>query len=139
MSHSPAYTAAAVYTVSVSVRDKDGGVGTQSFQVSVAMPPVAIDHIDDPAAISKNSPLSATFTFTGSANRGYTSSINWGDASGVNNLQSDTATTDGTGQGAVSGSHTYARSGTYKVFVTVTDSVTHVSDTKSFTVTVQTP
>ena len=136
---SPEYTAAAVYTVSVSVRDKDGGVGTQSFQVSVAMPAVAIDHIDDPAAISKNSPLSATFTFTGSANRGYTSSINWGDASGVNNLQSDTATTDGTGQGAVSGSHTYAHSGTYKVFVTVTDSVTHVSDTKSFTVTVQTP
>jgi uncharacterized repeat protein (TIGR01451 family) len=126
---SPAYTAG-VHKVTVTVTDDDGGAGTMFFYVSVGTPP-AITAVG-PQTGAKNVELTQGFSFTGTSTTGYTSSINWGDASGAGNVQTDSLTTDGT----FNGSHTYTHKGTYTVFVTVTDSGTGVSGTISFTVTV---
>src|SRR5262249_58775521 len=132
---SPAYTAGD-HTVTVTIKDDDGGVDIVTFHVKVSSPPKLTAVANQTA--TKNSPLSLNFSFMAPASTpGYPYSINWGDpSSGTANVQTGgSVTTDPAGQGTFSGSHTYKHKGTYLVYVTVADPDAG-SDTISFQVTV---
>ncbi len=112
-----------------------GTFSTVSFTVNVATPP-ALTAVSDQNVVH-NTDLPLNFTFSGMPNtNGYTYNINWGDPSGTNNVQTGAnVSTDGTGTGTFSGSHTYKHKGTYTVYVTVADAY-GVNNTISFLVNV---
>ncbi|MBL3599332.1 MAG: PKD domain-containing protein, partial [gamma proteobacterium endosymbiont of Lamellibrachia anaximandri] len=111
------YAEDGVYTVTLTVTDKDGGVSTDTLTVTVnnAAPIVEAGPNQggtpgDPIALAP-----ATFTDAGVEDT-HTATIDWGDGT------TDAGTvTQGAGSGSVAGSHTYAADGNYTVMVMVTD------------------
>jgi hypothetical protein len=104
------------YTVTVSVRDDDGAVGTGTFVVTVnnAVPVVTAGAFQTPSEGATVRLAPATFTDGGSADA-HTASIDWGDgtppeAGSLNQLGR-----------RVSGSHVFTDNGSYTVTVCVTD------------------
>ncbi|HEX4414191.1 MAG TPA: PKD domain-containing protein, partial [Lacipirellulaceae bacterium] len=133
------------YTVTVTVHDDNGGVGTASFQVVVANqnPLLTIQHgnqtVSEGGTVSFND--LATFTDPGFDNPAnpnpaspptitdplhelFTYDINWGDGRDAITGMSvaDTNGSPGTpSSGTIGGSHTYADDGDYTVTITVHD------------------
>jgi PKD repeat protein len=104
------------YTVTVTVTDNDGGVGSDTLMVTVnnAAPVVdaGADQTADEGDADNPVAISATFTDLG-ANDTHTATIDWGDGTAADAV--DPATSP------VTGSHVYADNGDYTVTVTVTD------------------
>ena len=104
------------YTVTVTVRDDDGGTGSDTATVTVRNVAPVVDAGPDQTVTQGTAiTVSGTFTDVGSRDT-HTASINWGDG----NVEAGTVTESG-GNGTVSRSHTYAAAGQYTVTVTVTD------------------
>lgn len=104
------------YTVTVSVNDGSGGVGTDTLLVTVNNVAPEVSAVGEQSA-KRGEPIElslATFTDPGTDDT-HSATIDWGDGSeptaGVINQTDNT----------VSGSHTYAENGTYTINVTVED------------------
>ncbi|HEX4412968.1 MAG TPA: PKD domain-containing protein, partial [Lacipirellulaceae bacterium] len=147
------------YTVTVTVHDDNGGVGTSSFIVTVANKNPVVSTPNGNQSISEGDTVSfanlATFTDAGFDNpanpnpavppnitdplhESFTYDVNWGDGTGAVTGASIADVNGGPGTpstGTVAGSHTYADDGTYAVTVTVHDDNGGVG-TSSFSVTV---
>jgi PKD repeat protein len=147
------------YTVTVTVHDDNGGVGSASFQVVVANQDPIVSAPHGNQTVSEGDTVSfndlAKFTDFGFDNplnpnpasppqisdplhESFTYDINWGDGTGAVTGASVTDTNGGPGvpsSGTIAGSHTYADDGTYTVAVTVHDDNGGVGST-SFSVTV---
>ncbi len=111
-----AYRAAGNYTVTMTVRDKDGGVGSRTATAVVTnLPPVVSAPAVSPAPSAEGTAVTAIAGFSdGGVNGPYTCSVNYGDGSGAL-------------AGAVSGNvcngptHSYDDNGAYQVTVVVRD------------------
>ncbi|QYZ65326.1 MAG: hypothetical protein OI74_04600 [Gammaproteobacteria bacterium (ex Lamellibrachia satsuma)] len=111
------YAEDGIYTVTVSVTDDDGTLGSNSLTISVsnARPVVEAGPNQGGAPGDTINLAPATFTDAGVEDT-HTATIDWGDGT------TDAGTvTQGAGNGSVAGSHTYAADGNYTVTVTVTD------------------
>ena len=102
------YATAGTYTVTLTVTDNKGAIGTITGQVTVSAPPANVA----PTASFTATPNQLTATVDGTASSDPDGSIvsyawNWGDN-----------TPAGSGSGAT---HTYATAGTYTITLTVTD------------------
>jgi PKD repeat protein len=101
-----------VYTVTVTVTDDDGGVGTDTAQVTVNNVAPTVDAGPD-AAINEGDAFTSSGSFMDPGADTWTATVDYGDESGVQSL-------------ALAGkaftlSHVYADNGVYTVTVTVTD------------------
>ncbi|MBI4847458.1 MAG: PKD domain-containing protein [Nitrospirae bacterium] len=106
-----------VYTVTLTVTDDDGGVGSDTLTVTVNNAAPVVNAGQD-QAINKGDSVNlapATFTDAGIYDT-HMATIDWGDGT----VESG-AISEASGNGSVSGSHIYASAGTYTVQVTVTD------------------
>ncbi|RRS35282.1 MAG: hypothetical protein NV67_11010 [Gammaproteobacteria bacterium (ex Lamellibrachia satsuma)] len=114
---SHAYAEDGSYTVTVTVTDDDGAVGSNSLTIAVHnATPVVEAGPDQTGAPGDTIALApATFTDAGVQDT-HTGTINWGDGT----IESGTVA-QGAGSGSVAGSHSYAADGSYTVTVTVTD------------------
>ena len=145
-----AYADNGVYTVTVTVKDDDGNVVSDTFTVTVnnvspTLTVVGSQAIDEGATLAIDD--IGVFTDPGFDNSGnpageveerFTYSIDWGDGTTVDMGTVTDFTTGSEGvvsDGSFDGSHIYADNGTYTVSVTVFDD-DGGSDTKSFVVTV---
>ena len=111
-----------LYNVTISVTDKDSGVGTSSATVvtvnnvapTVAAPTVAPTTVNEGASTAFT--VSGTFTDpAGALDQTFTAVVNWGDGG-----PTSPAVVSAFGY-SFSGNHTYAQSGSYNVTVAVTD------------------
>ncbi|MEZ5552745.1 MAG: PKD domain-containing protein [Pseudomonadales bacterium] len=129
------YTEDGVYTVTLTVTDDDGGVGSDTLIVTVGNTPPVVDAGLDRPAVPSGGTVNldpATFTDAGVEDT-HTASIDWGDGT-----VEPGALTQGAGSGTVAGGHVYAAAGDYTVTVTVTDDDGGVgSDTLLVTVLAQ--
>ena len=115
------------YTVTVTVTDDDGGVGSDTFSVIVDNVAPTVDAGEDQIA-SGDGTVSldpATFNDLGTLDT-HTATIDWGDGTATEAGAVSESPFGPPGDvpganGTVSGSHTYTGSGTYTVTVTVTD------------------
>jgi PKD repeat protein len=109
------YTNNGTYTVTVQITDKDGGIDSASFTVTVSNVPPTITAAASPSG-DEGSPVAGSVDWTdpGSADT-HTVTIDWGDhnttSSGV--LAAGVAT--------FGANHTYANDGAYTITYTVTD------------------
>jgi hypothetical protein len=116
------YSDDGIFTVTVTISDVAPGTGTAST-TSTATVTEADGLSGTPTMFSAPTGVSftttvATFTdtFTSNVPGDFVATINWGDAT-----TSAGTVTGGAGAFQVSGTHTYAASGTYSVIVTLTD------------------
>ena len=116
------YTSAGTYTITLTVTDDDGAVGTTTRQVSVTAPP-------------PNQPPVASFTSTTSNLTANVDSAGSTDSDGTITSRTWDFGDGGTASGATA-SHPYAVAGAYPVTLTVTDDDgAQTSVTKTVTVT----
>ena len=116
LSHS--YLDNGTYTITVSVTDKDGGVGTGVVEVTVLnVAPVvgAVTGPIVPVLIGTAVAISAPFTDAGIQDV-HTAVVDWGDGA-----TTSAAVAQGAGSGSVSGSKSYSSPGIYTVTVQVSD------------------
>ena len=133
------YTTAGSYPVTVQIRDNympAGTFQTVSFTATVATPPALTAVSDQNVVHNTDLPLNFTFSAvcrTPTATR--TTSTGATRAGRTTCRPARNVSTDGTGTGTFSGSHTYKHKGTYTVYVTVADAY-GVNNTISFLVNV---
>ena len=135
------YAADGVYTVAVTITDRDGGEDTKTFDVTVGDTAPALTVVNDQVTTEGTelslSPL-GTFTAPAVGNPYYTYEIDWGDGT---TIETGSATIDSPGSPGTSttgwfgGAHTYADDGSYTVTATIHDGQGG-SDTETFLVTV---
>lgn len=114
------YTAEGAYTVTLTVTDNKGGVGTETTQIVVNTPPTVTAGSD---VITGATPLVVNFTSTPADPGGTVASVDWDFGDG------------GTATG-VNVAHTYLAAGTFDAVVTVTDDLGGTAtDTVTVTVT----
>src|SRR5262249_20449701 len=114
--HMHTYADNGLYTVTVKVTDKDGGVGTSSFTLTVVNQPPSVTAAANQSAVAGTAQSFdlGSFGDLGINDSPWTVTVTWGDSN------STTFTTNSRGAlGAQS--YTYAAAGTYSVRVTVTD------------------
>lgn len=106
------------YTVTLTVTDDDGGVGTDTLAVIVNNVNPVIDAIVVPIDPCKmNTPVATSSTFTdGGILDTHTAVWDFGDGSTLAGFVTET-----NGAGTVTGEHTYTSTGIYRVALTVTD------------------
>ncbi|MEO8510169.1 MAG: tandem-95 repeat protein [Chloroflexota bacterium] len=109
-----------LYTVSVTVTDKDGASDSDTFSISVGNVAPAVSAGAD-ASITEGDTFSGSGSFTDSGADSWSATVNYGDGSGVAALALSGKT--------FSLSHTYADNGSYTVTVSVNDDDTSGSDT----------
>jgi hypothetical protein len=128
----PTSTPSDTYSISITVKDKDGGTGNAGTTATVqnVNPTVHIDRIIDQAGQEVGSsdvvlvglPITAYESYTDAGALDTRTAVrSWGDATPVENLGTVLATTSGT--------HTYANPATYQLALTVTDDDTGVGTT----------
>lgn len=113
-----AYGDNGVYTVSLTVKDDDGGTTTDTLTVTVSNVVPVLSEITatlDPVQVDSIIVASATFTDTGILDT-HTSVWDWGDGITTEAQISETG-----GCGDASGNHAYASAGIYTVTLTITD------------------
>jgi PKD repeat protein len=147
-----------VYTVTVTVRDDNGGVATRQLTVTVENIAPTLAGVELPETIGEGEAVSldALFTDPGFDNElnpnpamppsiidplheSFTYDINWGDGREaiVSAAVEDTNGSPGTpSSGAFSGTHTYADDGVYTITITVRDD-NGGSRTEHFSITVE--
>jgi PKD repeat protein len=106
------------FTVTVTVTDDDGGVGSDGFVVTVGNAPPVVNAGSD-QSVTNGATVNlapATFTDAGVLDT-HTATIDWGDGAGPQ----PATVTQGAGSGSVAGSHVFT-TGSYTVTVRVTDS-----------------
>jgi VCBS repeat-containing protein len=137
------------YTVTVTVKDKDGGTDTKTFSVTVDNADLTITPPGTPDPIDEGSTLDLTDMFTFSDpgfgdNLAWKYSIDWGDDTDpdtgtVSNVTAGSA--DMATEGTFGGMHQYKNNKPmdepYEVKVTVTDPQQHESDPVTLMVTVK--
>jgi FOG: PKD repeat len=112
------YAENGVYTVTLTVTDDDGGVGSDSMAVTVDNVAPAVEAGSD-RTIDEGDTVDldpATFTDEGAIDT-HTATISWGDGS----PEVPGTVVQGARNGTVSGSHVYPAEGVFTVTVTVTD------------------
>lgn len=101
-----------VYTVTLTVTDSLGGVGTDFLLVTVNNAPPTLEAITDiTVTVGTTATFTAAYDDLGSADT-HSALVNWGEG------DNEPATVVG---GEVSGSHSYATAGVYTVTVTLAD------------------
>ena len=120
------YATDGLFTVTVTVTDDDGGVGSDTLIVDVQEAPVVAAGADQ--ATTEGASVTLSATFVDAASDTHSASIDWGDGTVA------TGTVD-QGLDTVDGSHVYADNGVFTVTVTVTDAAS-LSDAGSLDVTV---
>ena len=127
------YEAPGRYDVSVTVTDAAGGTSTSAIEVVVVDPdaaPVIADlAVDDLVAVGADLDLSATFSDGSAPLDTYAVTIDWGDGT----VASPPFDEPPFGQDSApfGASHTYGNIGVYDVLVTVSDSTTTTSETRT--------
>ncbi|MBX2997504.1 MAG: DUF11 domain-containing protein [Caldilineaceae bacterium] len=134
-----------VYTVTVTVADKDGASQSRTFTITVSNLAPVIDVIAASGTITEGYVLTrapiASFTDFGYSDLGksetFTYTINWGDGTSESGDVTDVITgpTAPRTRGAISATHVYADNGVYTVTVTIRDD-DGGQHSRSFTVTV---
>jgi PKD repeat protein len=117
-SHTYADNVAGGYTVTLTVRDAGGLVGTASAVAIIANVAPTVGPIAaplDPVEVGLPVTATAGFTDPGTLDT-HTGTIDWGDGTSSNAVVTET-----NGSGSASGSHEYAVAGVYTVTLTVTD------------------
>ncbi len=120
------------YTVTVTVRDDDGGSATQQFDVQVSNVDPTLDAADNQTAAEGALFTMAQMMFsdpgftspTAGTNETFTYDIHWGDNTAEADLAPSSVTNGNVGiatTGTIDDSHTYADNGTYTVTVIVRD------------------
>jgi len=107
-----------IFTARGQIKDKNGGFTDYTVEVTVdnVAPTVgAVTAPVDPAQVNTVIDTSADFTDPGVLDT-HTAVWGWGDYS-----TSEGIVTESNGSGSVSGSHTYATAGVYRITLTVTD------------------
>ena len=106
------------YTVTIKITDKDGAVGSNTFNIQVAnIPPTGSSIIAPVTPIPVNTSINASATITDQGVLDtHTATWTWGD-----NNSSAGNVSEANGSGSVSGSHTYTAAGVYTLTLTVTD------------------
>ncbi len=107
-----------VYTVTLTVTDDDGGVGSDTLVVTVSNAAPVVEAGVDQHGVPAGSTVTldpASFTDLGVLDT-HTASIDWGDGSATEGAVAETG-----GSGTVSAGHAYAAAGAYTVTVSVTD------------------
>ena len=116
-----------VYTVTVTVSDDDGGVGTDSLTVTVVNTAPLVT-VGPDATLDEGNPFAANGSFTDAGADTWTATADYGDGAGPEPLVLNSDQTFALG-------HLYADDGVYTVTVTVSDDDGGVG-TGSLTVTV---
>jgi PKD repeat protein len=107
-----------VYTVTLTVTDDNGGVGTDTLTVTVNNVDPAVGEIKspiDPVLVNTQIATSCTFTDAGTLDT-HTAVWDWGDY-----RSSDGVVSEINGAWMVTGEHVYTEAGVYWVTLTVTD------------------
>jgi len=138
-----------VYTVTVTVKDDDGGIDTDTFRVTVNNVDPTLSVTPSAASVNEGSAVSFEAMFSdpgfdnpfnpgGATQESFTYDIDWGDGRDAVSGQSITDANGSPGTpstGAFSGNHVYADDGVYTVTVTIHDD-NGGSDVFTFQVTV---
>ncbi len=111
------YANVGTYTVTLTVTDDDGGVGSDTLSVTVQNVTPSVDAGPDQTLVEGDTAtVTASFTDPGVTDT-HTATVNWGDGSPL-----ATATVSETnGNGTATGSHVYPDNGVFTVTVTVRD------------------
>lgn len=141
-----------VYTVTVTVRDDDGGVTTSTFQVTVLNVDPSLTFQNPAIVVNEGTPITLGGIGVGASDPGFDNgaqgtqetfhdaTVDWGDGTGPQSLTINNRVSGSPGVATtadfVSASHVYADNGTYTVTVRFRDDDGGFVD-RTFTITVE--
>jgi len=132
------YTSTGSFTISISVKDTTTNqTGSGSGTATVAAPPVQVSGQDITATadVQFSGQVATVSDAAATDPKQFSATIDWGDKTGSTTGIVSVAN----GTFTVTGSHTYATTGSYKITITVTDTTTSQTGTGTGTATVYSP